>query len=301
MDPRNWNFDIDRYVNHIMPPPPWRYIPYPVARFFGYRTENDKPKGTGNLMPVFYAFIGIFCGISLIEGVSMHIPSFHSHGAPIIVGSFVSSTLKPSICTGDADIVKGAAAVLEFYAIESPLAQPRNALLGQVFSAIIGVATCKLFLLSDDFASLQWLGGAIACAAATAVMALTKTVHPPAGATALLAVTDARIVALGWFLIPVMVLGCSLMITVALLVNNIGRKFPLYWWTPAELPMSAKGKQAVMEEKKGDVEAVSDNTSGEALAGPVEIVIRPGSVSVPGHVELTAEERVLLEGISRRL
>lgn len=82
-----WNFDIDRFLNPIVPSPPWAYIPYPVAHFLGYR--KAKPANTGNLMPTFWAFVGIFCAIIILQVVSMHIPSFESHHAPAIVGSFV--------------------------------------------------------------------------------------------------------------------------------------------------------------------------------------------------------------------
>ncbi|KAJ3477403.1 hypothetical protein NLG97_g8851 [Lecanicillium saksenae] len=80
-----WNFDIDRFLNPIVPSPPWKYIPYPVAHFLGYR--KTKPANTGNLMPTFWAFVGIFCAIIILQVASMHIPSFESHHAPAIVGS----------------------------------------------------------------------------------------------------------------------------------------------------------------------------------------------------------------------
>lgn len=126
--------------------------------------------------------------------------------------------------------------MLEFYAIESPLAQPRNAIVGQAIATVAGVAVAKLFQLSSRFDDLRWVGGALACASATALMGLTKTVHPPAGATALLAVVDNNLVAVGWLLVPVMLLGCALMLAIALLVNNLERRFPMYWWTPLDLP-----------------------------------------------------------------
>lgn len=84
---RQWNFDIDRYINPLVPPPPWHYLPYPVARFFGYR--KDKPAPTGNLMPTFWAFIGVFCALVIIEVVSVRIPGFIANHAPMIVGSMV--------------------------------------------------------------------------------------------------------------------------------------------------------------------------------------------------------------------
>ncbi|PNY25290.1 Transmembrane protein [Tolypocladium capitatum] len=310
---RAWDFNIDGLLNPFVPPPPWRWLPYPVARFLGYR--KTKPRETGNLMPVFWAFVGIFCAILLIEAVSKRVPSFESHGAPIIVGSF------------------GAAAVLEFYAIEAPLAQPRNAVLGQLISTLVGVAVAKLFQLSDRFDDIQWVGGALACASATAAMALTKTVHPPAGATALLAVVDTDLVRMGWFLVPVIMLGCALMLAVALLVNNIERRFPVYWWTPEDLrrprpavrrrtpdeEMSGGGSSsnaAAGEEAKaeGSVSRESQGSDGneprrqqqEAEATGVigragEVVIRPGQVIVPAHMSLTHEELRLLEAMSHRL
>lgn len=82
---------------------------------------------------------------------------------------------------------QGAAAVLDFYAIESPLAQPRNAILGQLVSALVGVATCKLFMLSPHFEAVRWLGASFACAMATAAMGLVRS---PLWATLEMQITD---------------------------------------------------------------------------------------------------------------
>ncbi|OAQ96757.1 hypothetical protein LLEC1_01427 [Akanthomyces lecanii] len=140
-----WNFDIDRFLNPIVPSPPWSHMPYPVAYFLGHR--KNKPANTGNLMPTFWAFIGIFCAITIIQVVSKHVPAFESHHVPAIVGSFVSRSNivvpdpRPSTVRISADQARqGATAVLEFYAIESPLAQPRNTFFGQVLAAVIGVS-----------------------------------------------------------------------------------------------------------------------------------------------------------------
>ncbi len=85
---RKWNFDIDHYVEPIIPAPPWLYLPYPISRFLGYR--KDKPVNTGNLMPTFWAFVGVFCAILVLEAVVTRVPPFESHGVPLIIGSFVS-------------------------------------------------------------------------------------------------------------------------------------------------------------------------------------------------------------------
>lgn len=295
-----WSFDIDHYLNKVVPPPPWPYLPYPVAHFLGYRRHQTHNIGT--LAPIFWAFIGIWCSLSIIQVVDLHIPEFEARGVPIIIGSF------------------GAAAVLEFYSIESPLAQPRNAIFGQLISALVGVGICKLFKLSDNFEEHRWAGGALACALATSLMALTKTVHPPAGATALLAVIDEDVVHLGWFLVPVMLLGCGLMLVVALLINNIERTFPIYWWTPVALraekphPEVGKGSQSEDSERgrdseertEHDVEALElemSPTQGAhvTITDETEILIRKGHVIVPGHMQLRQEEMDWLRGLANRL
>lgn len=191
-----------------------------------------------------------------------------------------------------------------------------------MLASVVGVAVAKLFLLSDNFASIQYIGGAIACAATTSIMALTKTVHPPAGATALLAVVDDRLLGLGWFLVPIMVLGCTLMISVALIINNIERRFPVYWWTPEAL----RAKKPILHRAKEDdpesqpptasTEKAESKPAENGAASPPdstpanvshrkhenkEVVIRPNDVLVPHDMYLTQEEVQLLETLARRL
>jgi hypothetical protein len=64
----------------------------------------------------------------------------------------------------------------------SPPAQPRNLVGGHVLSAIVGVAAYQIL------GQMPWLAAAIAVSTAIALMHLTKTLHPPGGATALIAV-----------------------------------------------------------------------------------------------------------------
>jgi CBS-domain-containing membrane protein len=78
-----------------------------------------------------------------------------------------------------------------------------------------------------------WLAAALAVATAIAVMHATKTLHPPGGATALIAVIGGESVyKLGYLyaIIPTAV-GASIMLIVALLVNNIprSRRYPEFW------------------------------------------------------------------------
>ncbi|KAL2862304.1 HPP family protein [Aspergillus lucknowensis] len=279
IDFSRWHFDIDAVLNPFLPPPPWHLLPRPVSHFFGYREEHPS-RAVGNIVIAFWALTGVFCGVLIISEVSLHVPEFRNHNAPIIVGSF------------------GAAAVLEFCAIESPFAQPRNAFFSQCIASLIGIVIAKLFALNPSAHSKPELAGALACAVATMMMVLTGTVHPPAGATALLAATELQEV--GWWLIPIMILGVSLMLSVALLLNNIQRRFPVYWWTPH--PLAKPKPQPQDAESAPEIKQESDSGSAESgFTEPMEVVIRDGRVHVPDNLWLEAEEKEVLEKICERM
>ena len=122
----------------------------------------------------------------------------------------------------------GASAVLVYGAPRSPLAQPRNLVGGHVLSAIVGVACWKLLH------QYPWLAAALAVATAIAVMHLTRTLHPPGGATALIAVVGSRDIHDMGFLYVVVpgTLGPLTLLVVALLVNNLpaSRRYPETWF-----------------------------------------------------------------------
>lgn len=114
-----WNFNIDRFLNPFVPPPPWKHIPYPVSYWFGYR--KTKPADTGNLMPIFWAFLGVFGAIAMIEAVSKHVHSFAPHHVPNIVGSFVSFNF---ICVSDEYPANCASRVLPLCSSFTPSNRP---------------------------------------------------------------------------------------------------------------------------------------------------------------------------------
>ena len=124
----------------------------------------------------------------------------------------------------------GATAVLLYALPHSELAQPRNVIGGHFLSAFVGVTAFKL--VGDH----QTLAAALAVATAIAVMQQTQTLHPPAGATALIAVLGpAKIQALGYRypFTPVLV-GAVLMVLVAIVFNNLSaseeRHYPVTWF-----------------------------------------------------------------------
>lgn len=152
----------------------------------------------------FWAFLGSFAGIGLIA--LFHDNMFESHDNLFLIGSF------------------GASSVLIYGAIQSPLAQPRNLIGGHVISAFIGVTVYKL--LPD----IIWLTAPLAVSLSIVLMQITKTLHPPGGATALIAVIGSeKIKALGFMYVLSPVLsGAFLLLVVALIFNNITpyRKYP---------------------------------------------------------------------------
>ena len=118
----------------------------------------------------------------------------------------------------------GATAVLIFGATNSPLAQPRNLIGGHLISAIIGVCIYKL--IPDTL----WLSSALSVSLSIVAMQITKTMHPPGGATALIAnIGSEKIINLGfvYILSPVMT-GVAILFVVAMIVNNIpkNRNYP---------------------------------------------------------------------------
>jgi CBS-domain-containing membrane protein len=266
-----FDFNIDDYLNPFVPRPWLKLLPKPISRLLGYRSTPQEP--IGSLLVCIWAFIGAFAGISLTSLLFHVLPVPGPSGPLIIIASF------------------GASAILEYNSISSPLAQPRNAIFGQAFSSIIGVAITKAFQLSDDFENLRWLAGALAVATASAVMGLTKTLHPPGGATALVAATTPQITDLGWLLVPLILLGTVVTLLVACVVNNIQRQFPLYWWTEHDL----SSLQAESADVKKEASVLHVGDAGHTIR------VTGHEIIVPDSVTLTNEETKFLEALKGRL
>jgi CBS-domain-containing membrane protein len=179
-----------------------------ITSYFRKMKGGEKSPKLTSLSNVFWSFVGAFAGIA-----ALHYSLFDNFTATdinMIIGSF------------------GASAVLVYGAIESPLAQPRNLIGGHILSALVGVFCYQLL------PTQLWLSAALAVAAAIALMHLTKTLHPPGGATALIAVIGSpQLHDIGYLyaLLPV-ARGAFILLIVALLVNNIpkARKYPQFWW-----------------------------------------------------------------------
>lgn len=168
-------------------------------------TKSPPGVGIGELA---WSWLGSALGIALCGYLSSRY--FEQRDLTLIIGSF------------------GASAVLLYGAIKSPLAQPRNLVGGHILSALVGVASFQLF------GSTIWIASALAVSVAIVVMLATKTLHPPGGATALIAVIGGvKVHSLGYYyaLVPAGA-GAVVLLVVALLVNNLSRnrRYPEFWW-----------------------------------------------------------------------
>ena len=88
---RNWDLDIDRHLNHIVPPSPLHRLPAPVSRFLGYRKETRQD--VGNILGAFWSMLGAFCGLGVVAAVFNNTASIQWHHPPALIASFVSTLL----------------------------------------------------------------------------------------------------------------------------------------------------------------------------------------------------------------
>ncbi|MDR3086440.1 MAG: HPP family protein [Azoarcus sp.] len=163
------------------------------------------------LSEIGWSWLGAFLGIWLVWLLNAQLGLQQTTGL-YLIGSF------------------GASAVLIYGAPGAELSQPRNLVGGHLVSALIGVACYKLCPQDIGLAS------ALAVSLAIAAMQATQTLHPPGGATALIAVTGGDAVyRLGFYYMfsPVLV-GALIMLAVALCVNNlssnVARHYPRHWF-----------------------------------------------------------------------
>ena len=111
----------------------------------------------------------------------------------------------------------GASMVLVMAVHESPLAKPKNILLGHILSALSGVII--FYLIGDNFLALG-----IAVALAVFVMIVTDTIHPPAGANPIIVILTGQ--GISFVLFPVAV-GAFMLVVFAYLYNKLlKRNYP---------------------------------------------------------------------------
>lgn len=162
------------------------------------------------LSEIAWSWLGAFFGI-----VAVTVPNDYLHLPHVdnvfLIGSF------------------GASAVLIYGCPLADLAQPRSVVGGHLVCALIGVSVYKV--LGEHIA----IASGFAVAFALVAMHLTRTLHPPGGATALIAVIGSpQIHQLGYrYALAPVLSGALIMLIVAMVVNNLSanprRHYPTYW------------------------------------------------------------------------
>jgi CBS domain-containing membrane protein len=180
-----------------------------VGRMRGGASRNAV--GRVPALVVLLTWCAGFIGIFLISIPSLY-PGLPASTKLFLIGSF------------------GASATLLYAAPKSELAQPRNLLVGQAIAAAVGVTAYKLVGAHVGVAA------GLAVATTIGVMQITNSVHPPAGATALIAVLGpASVHKLGYlFILTPVLAGALILLLVAIVMNNLSpdenRHYPIRWW-----------------------------------------------------------------------
>jgi CBS-domain-containing membrane protein len=160
------------------------------------RSRKYQPKFSSQ--NIFFSYLGGFVGIALLAYLSDYT------NYPLIAAPF------------------GATAVLVFGVPESPLAQPRNVIGGNCIGAIVSI------VLVLFFGTAPWVE-ALAVANTIKLMQITKTLHPPGGAVALVGVMGGA----SWqfFFTPVLA-GSIITVFFTYYFNNLisKRPYPKHWF-----------------------------------------------------------------------
>ncbi|MGE3289268.1 MAG: HPP family protein [Pseudonocardia sp.] len=154
-----------------------------------------------------WSVVGTLVGL-VLTAVPAHLTHMPPSAQMFVIGSF------------------GSSAVMLFAAPWAPYSQPRNLVGGHVLSAVTGVTVVVLLPVEAVYTG--------AVAAALTLIQLTRTVHPPAGATALIAVVEPGIRPLGFsFVLAPVLVGVLILLVAALVVNNLSadprRHYPRSW------------------------------------------------------------------------
>lgn len=132
-------------------------------------------------------------------------------------------------------------------------------------------------------------------------MLVTGTVHPPGGASAVLAATSPEITDMGWYFVGLIMWGTTLMLFVSLVVNNIQRQFPMYWWTSLPLRETRKNDVEVGPDGTGGFEIKNDDLEDNIEGGLAQVTISARGVTLPETLVLNNEESALLQRLQHRL
>lgn len=98
-------------------------------------------------------------------------------------------------------------------------------------------------------------------------------------------------------------LGTTLLLAVALLLNNIQRQFPVYWWTPVDLRRPLMGddiERVPSGTEKSEVAPTASSSVTHAIDDQ-RIIINKERILVPDWIALDDDERATLEILHTKL
>lgn len=187
---------------------PWKRFALRFWAYF-YKMRGSNPSAYDfSVADTLWSFGGAFLCMLVLAFVNIGLWGREEQG--LLLGSF------------------GATAMLVFGAPHAPFAQPRNVIGGHIVSALAGVS------VQHWLGGEPWLAAALAVALAVTAMHFAAALHPPGGATALIAVVgspELKQFGYEYALFPV---GASAvaMVLVGILYNNLSkrRRYPIYWW-----------------------------------------------------------------------
>lgn len=168
-------------------------------------TDNMPPRHSFRNGAI--ACVGIFTIISLLAFSSFNL------GVLLALGSF------------------GSTSVLLFTFPENHFSQPRSIIGGHFICSAIGMLALHLF-------GQTWWALGLAVAVATAIMMLTRTVHPPAGSNPIIVFFAMP----HWdFLLFPTLFGALAMVLVGLIYHRTCRRqYPLYWLNDTNTPLKSR-------------------------------------------------------------
>ena len=206
---------------HYAPPPPY------FTKLRGVSPSQPRHRAIP-CSRILWSSLGSFLGIFVLAYLH-YLPIFAESDMVPLVGSF------------------GAHAVLVFAAPHSPLAQPWNAVVGNLISACIGVTCFKLVGQSDASAEVytvlgedgrNWIAAPLAVSLSILCMHVTASLHPPGGAIALIATIGSSGIKRSGYLYVLVpgLLSSSIQVLIGLVVNNFSQDDPRRYprrWAPA--------------------------------------------------------------------
>ena len=149
---------------------------------------------------------------------------------------------------------------------------------GSLISSFIGVSVFKLFKeVIQKHDTLGYLAAAFSVSLSIVAMLLTRSLHPPAGATSLIAVLGSdKIHHLGyWYVFFPALLASTLHVVLGLLLNNLSsaphRSYPTYW-CPINLAFPASEDSSAPSNTggSGGDRPADSNSTGEGNVGNVQ-------------------------------